>query len=184
MHRGWQPRNRLSSAVVAASHPPAARFLVCILALLASGALTLPGAAGAAAGWSTYAVDDSQSQVQAPAAQLRWRQALPSREGADLLEATMAVRIVLNVSPWVGRPARIYMVMPPLMQSSLVVEWTTAGLLQPGRLASGQRHLVFQGVVPGVRIEDTMRVTAVADARDRTTPQRVNFSFEIEVPSR
>lgn len=159
------------------------RFAGGAAVLLAACTLGLPSPAPAAAGWATYAVDDSQSQVQAPAAQLRWRQPLPSRNSPDLLEASLAVRIVLNVSPWVGKPARIYMVMPPLWQSSLAVQWTSNGLLQPGRLASGQRHLVFQGVVPGPRIEDTLRVTAIADARDRATPQRVNFSFEIEVPN-
>lgn len=124
------------------------------------------------------------SQTQSSAAQLRWRDSLPSRNAVDLLDATMDVRIVLNVGPWVGQPARIYMVMPPLVQSSLTVQWTTSGLLSPGRLRSGQRQLVFQGVVPGARIEDTMRVVAVADARDAVTPQRVNFTFEIEVPGR
>ncbi len=160
-----------------------ARFAGSAVVLVAASTLSLPGPATAAAGWATYAVDDSQSQVQAPAAQLRWRQPLPSRSSPDLLEASLAVRIVLNVSPWVGKPARIYMVMPPLWQSSLALHWTSGGVLQPGRLASGQRHLVFQGVVPGARIEDTLRVTAIADARDRATPQRVNFTFEIEVPN-
>ena len=137
-----------------------------------------------AAGWATFAVDDSMSYTQASAARLRWRDSLPSRNAVDLLDATMDVRIVLNVTPWVGQPARIYMVMPTLVQSSLTVHWTTAGLLSPGRLTSGQRQLVFQGVVPGARIEDTLRVVAVTDARDAATPQRVNFTFEIEVPSR
>ncbi len=96
----------------------------------------------------------------------------------------MQVRVVLNVIPWVGKPARVYMVMPSLAQSSLAIQWTTSGLLLPGRLSGGQRQLVFQGVVPAARIEDTLRVTALADARDAATPARVNFSFEIEVPSR
>ena len=124
------------------------------------------------------------SRVEAPAAQLRWRNALPSRNTPNLLDATLDVRVVLNVSPWVGKLARIYMVMPTLPQSSLAVQWTTAGLLLPGRLSGGQRQLVFQGVVPGARIEDTMRVIATTDGRDAVTPQRVNFTFEIEVPSR
>lgn len=138
----------------------------------------------AAAGWSTFAVDDSMSQVQAPAAQFRWRNSLPTRGASAFLDATMEVRIVLNVSPWVGKPARIYMVMPELPQSSLTVQWSTVGTLMPGRLSGGQRKLVFQGVVPGARIEDTMRVVAHADSRDMVTPQRVSFTFEIEVPNR
>ena len=137
-----------------------------------------------AAGWVTFAVDDSMSHTLSSTAQLRWRDSLPSRASVDLLDATIDVRIVLNVSPWVGQPARIYMVMPQLVQSSMTVHWTTSGLLAPGRLSSGQRQLVFQGVVPGARIEDTMRVVAVANARDAATPQRVNFTFEIEVPGR
>ncbi len=155
-----------------------------MLALSAMAGAALWGLPCLAAGWVTYAVDDSMSHTLASAAQLRWRDSLPSRSAVDLLDATMDVRIVLNVSPWVGQPARIYMVMPALVQSSLTVHWTTTGLLAPGRLTSGQRHLVFQGVVPGARIEDTMRVVAVADARDVATPQRVNFTFEIEVPGR
>jgi hypothetical protein len=139
------------------------------------------GAACHAAAWSTFAVDDSMSQVSSSAAPMRWRSAVPVRGASDLLDATMDVRIVLNVSPWVGRAARIYMVMPPLVQSSLSVQWATAGLLLPGRLASGQRQLVYQGVIPGARIEDTMRVVAVADASDKALPPRVQFTFEIEV---
>ena len=161
-----------------------ARCRVTLLALMAAAVPALWSPPVLAAGWATFAVDDSMSYAQASAAQLRWRDALPSRNAADLLDATMDVRIVLNVTPWVGQPARIFMVMPTLVQSSLTVHWTTAGLLSPGRLASGQRQLVFQGVVPGARIEDTLRVFAVADARDAATPQRVNFTFEIEVPSR
>lgn len=124
------------------------------------------------------------SHVQAGAAALRWRHALPSSTEANLLDATLDVRIVLNLSPWVGKPARIFMVMPPLPQSGLSVQWTTLGTLLPGRLAGGQRQLVFQGVVPGGRLEDVMRVTASADARDAATPPRVNFTFEIEVPGK
>ena len=137
-----------------------------------------------AAGWATFPVDDSMSQTQAGAAQLRWHDALPTRGGPDLLDATMDVRIVLNVSPWIGKPARIYMLMPPLPLSSLSVQWGTSGVLLPGRLSGGQRQLVYQGVVAGARIEDLLRVAIAADAHDPATPRRVAFTFEIEVPSR
>ena len=109
--------------------------------------LWLISASCVAAGWTTFVVDDSMSQTLAPAAQLRWRSALPARNSADMLEATMQVHVVLNVSPWVGKPARIYMVMPPIAQSSLTVQWASSGLLLAGRLTGGQRQLVFQGVV-------------------------------------
>jgi hypothetical protein len=37
--------------------------------------------------------------------------------------------------------------------------------------------------VPGSRLEDTLHVTASADARDPVTPSQVSFRFEIEVPT-
>lgn len=156
---------------------------------VSAGALALAAAAlcsglAVAATWATYPVDDSLSQVQASAAQFRWRQALPSRDAANLLDATMEVRIVLNVAAWVGNPARIYMVMPSVAQSSLTVQWATAGTLLPGRLTGGQRQLVYQGVIASARIEDTLRVLASTDASDAATPQRVRFTFEIETPTR
>lgn len=148
-------------------------------------AATLAAAASSfAATWATYPVDDSLSQVQASAAQFRWREKLPSRDAGNVLDATMEVRIVLNVAAWVGNPARIYMVMPPVAPSNLTVQWATAGTLLPGRLTGGQRQLVYQGVIPSPRIEDTLRVLASTDASDPTTPQRVRFTFEIETPSR
>jgi hypothetical protein len=157
------------------------RHPVACAARLALCAGLLVAAPCWAAGWSTFPIDDSLSQVQAPAAQLRWRHALPARGESNLLDATTDVRIVLNTTPWVGRLARIYMRMPVLPQSTLTVQWTTGGVLQAGRLAGGQRQLVFQGVVPAARMEDTMRVMITSDARDAGTPERVNFGFEIEV---
>lgn len=137
-----------------------------------------------AATWATYPVDDSLSQVQAGAAQFRWRDRLPSRDSGHLLDATLDVRIVLNVAAWVGSPARIYMVMPSVAPSNLTVQWATAGTLLPGRLSGGQRQLVYQGVIAGPRIEDTLRVLASTDASDAATPPRVRFTFEIETPGR
>lgn len=137
-----------------------------------------------AATWATFPVDDSLSQVQASAAPFRWRDKLPSRDAGNALDATMEVRVVLNVAAWVGNPARIYMVMPPVAPSNLTVQWATAGTLLPGRLTGGQRQLVYQGVIPSPRIEDTLRVLASTDASDPATPQRVRFTFEIETPGR
>ena len=115
---------------------------------------------------------------------LRWRSAVPPKNAPDLLGVNLTVDVVLNVTPWVGKLARIYMVMPTVPQSSLMLQWATRGTLLAGQISGGQRQLVFQGVIPGSRIEDTMLVTATTDARDPSTPSRVNFTFEIEVPSR
>ena len=155
-----------------------------LAALAAAAVLGCLAPAATAASWQTFVVDDSMTQVLSGGTRLNWRTPTPSRHAADQLTASVSVDVVLNLTPWVGKLARIYMVMPPLPQSTLTVQWTTRGLLMPGQLSGGQRQLVFQGVVPGARLEDLMRVTALANAGDPTTPPRVNFTFEIEVQGR
>ena len=147
------------------------------------GAL-ISGSAGQvhAATWRTFAVDDSQSQAVSAAVPFRWRSMGPSRTGDAPLEAVTEVRIVLQTSAWAGLPARIYMVMAPQpMAPSLSVQWSTRGVLLPGRLSGGQRQLVFQGAVPAASLQDALHVTALAWPGDAGSPQRLNFSFEIEV---
>lgn len=135
-----------------------------------------------AATWRTFAVDDSQSQVLSAPVPFRWRHLGPGRPGEPLLEAVTDVRIVLQTGAWVGLPARIYMVMPPpTTASTLAVQWSTRGVLLPGRLVGGQRQLVFQGAVPAALMQDALHVTVSAWQGDAAAPQRLNFSFEIEV---
>ncbi|MEY2893401.1 MAG: hypothetical protein RJA98_3309 [Pseudomonadota bacterium] len=142
------------------------------------------GASGAvqAATWRTFAVDDSLSQAVSVPVPFRWRSLGPSRTGEPPLEAVTDVRVVLKTSAWVGLPARIYMVMPAQPTApTLAVQWSTRGLLLPGRLTGGQRQLVFQGAVPAASMQDALHVTASAWQGDAASPQRLNFSFEIEV---
>ena len=152
---------------------------VCLALLL--GALT--AVQSTATTWRTYPVDDSLSHTEPPSAALRWRAPLPTPGTAPMLDAFLNVRIVLNLAPWVGKSARIYMIMPPVPQSSLSVEWVGSGTLQGGRLSGGQRQLVFQGVVAGQRLVDTLKLRASVDARDTAPLPPVNFRFEIEVPA-
>jgi hypothetical protein len=140
----------------------------------------LNGALAQTAGWRTFPIDDSLTQ--APAVQLRWRDALPSTDSASLLAAVAEVRIVLNVGQWLGKSARIYMLMPPQPLSSMAAQWVTSGTLLPGRLSGGQRQLVFQGPISSSQLRDTMRITLSADARDAMNPSHLNLGFEIEVP--
>jgi hypothetical protein len=177
---GRHPKPCAAAVPQKITHTLAARRVIAWLVGLGCWAAAVPGLA---AGWSTFAVDDSMSQVQAGPAALRWRHVLPSKNTSNQLDANLDVRIVLDLKAWVGKPARIYMVMPPVPQSSLVVQWVTQGTLSDGRLSGGQRQLVFQGTVPAARLEDTLHVIASADARDPVTPPRVNFRFEIEVPT-
>lgn len=63
------------------------------------------------------------SQAQGGPAPLRWRPSLPSKNTSSQLDAALDVRIVLDLKAWVGKPARIYMVMPPLAPSGLTIQW-------------------------------------------------------------
>jgi hypothetical protein len=108
----------------------------------------LCGAGARAGGWTSYVLDDSASQVLTPPTAMRWQDPLPRRASGTRLVGDAEVRVVLNTAPRVGRRARIYMLMPPLPQSTLGIEWRTGGLLLPGKLSGGQRQLVFEGVVP------------------------------------
>lgn len=155
-------------------------WLAWALAVLSAGL----GGSAWAAGWRTHVVDDSLSQVAAGVVPFRWRSVGPSRRDEPPLEASTEVRIVLQTAAWVGQPARIYMVLPPQPGApSLAVQWATRGVLLPGRLTGGQRQLVFQGAVPGPQMQDLLQVTAWARGDDAALPSRLNFSFEIEVPS-
>lgn len=118
-----------------------------------------------------------------PLTALRWSDPLPNRRSAPRLEGRAEVKLVLNTAPWVGRQARIYMAMPAVAPATLGIEWRTDGRLLPGRLGGGQRQLVFQGVVPSPRLEDTLHVDVHADARDPVTPSQIRYTFTIEVPS-
>ena len=154
------------------------RHLAIDLAVVASLAWA---ASATSAATRTYVVDDSQSRVEPISPVLRWRTPLPLRGAAPMLDALLNVRVVLNLAPWVGKSARIYMVMPMSNPSSLSVEWTGAGNLRGGRLSSGQRQLVYEGIVTAPRLEDTLKLRASVDARDTTTLPPVDFRFEIEV---
>jgi hypothetical protein len=160
-------------------HGAMAHAFAIAIATAIAAALPSPAAAG---GWQGHAVDDSLTLVPGPV-QWQWRDALPSRHTAPLLQAELSVQVVLALGPWVGRPARIYMAMPSMPPSSLSARWTTGGTMLAGSLAGGQRHLVFQGIVPVPRMEDTLRMQLQADARDPVLPQQVRFDFQIEVAS-
>lgn len=133
------------------------------------------------AGWSSYPVDDSMSRTVPANVELRWRDAVPGRDTQHLLGAVFALQARLDVAAWVGRTARVYMAMPVTPQSTLSIQWAGSGTLSSGRLSGGQRHLVYQGVIPGPVLEDLLRVEVLADSRDAVQPRTVQFNFIIEV---
>jgi hypothetical protein len=129
---------------------------------------------------NVFRVDDSGSQPVEAQTQMRWKSLVPNGADANEVETTVRVNIKLDTRPWQGRRGRIYMALPPVPVGQLDVEWATQGRLQPGRLVSGGRGLVYQGPITMQILEDVMTVNIHGDGRRISTPQRLQFYFEIE----
>lgn len=151
-------------------HPAPLAVLVGLLAL---------GATSARA--ATFTVDDSASTAEG-AVGMQWQADLGGPRGSTEVLGASRVQVVLNVEPWVGRQARLFMTLPPQRVASLAVQWRTRGVLREGVLRGGQRVLVYEGRIDAPRLRDTLDVRVQADGRELDEPQRLQFGFEIEVP--
>lgn len=130
----------------------------------------------------THRLDDSLSQVFPPVADWAWEPG-SVRSGSTKLHMQVRVNVRIDTKNWAGRPARVYMVLPPDAGAALTAEWETQGRLLGGRLVSGERALVFSGIVPGPWLEDTMRVRLTTDTRfARASVNRIAFHFELDTP--
>ncbi len=130
---------------------------------------------------ATYHVDDSLSLPSNPATTMRWKSAAPTRANADVVVGATTVTIRLNLAPWLNKSGRIYMALtqqPTLGQ--VKAQWTTQGRLLPGTVLSGERTLVYSGPIRSPLVEDTFIVSVEADGKRLASPQRLEFTFEID----
>jgi hypothetical protein len=127
-------------------------------------------------------IDDSGTQALEPAVSMRWRDAAPARDGADntLLAGTTTVRVRLNVSAWLNRVGRIFLVLPMRQPGSMEVVWTTQGLFQAGQLQSGNRVLVYAGAVTTPFMEEVMRFQFSIDGSLIRQQLPVTLRFEMD----
>jgi hypothetical protein len=130
---------------------------------------------------STFKVDDSASETLQVSSTARWLNLSPRRGGANDVQAVATVRIRLNVKPWIGKTARIYMVNTSGDALAYQMRWTTGGTLLPNQLLPGQRSLVYSGVVSTPQIADTLAINFTTDGRYLTAPAALKFGFEIDV---
>jgi hypothetical protein len=129
----------------------------------------------------TYAISDAQSQVLDTQLPLKWRSISPAK-GDHTVEGTTRVQIKLDTQAWVGQSARIYMALPAQSGSTIVARWVTQNsILQNGQLNSGQRALVWSGVVQTNMLEDVFTVTIQTDGRLLSASQMLRFYFEMDV---
>lgn len=147
-----------------------------IAALLAALSMALPAAAT-----TTYRVDDSLTLPNESNQAMKWRSLAPSRAAGNAVEGTSVITIRLDTSPWVNRPGKIYMALPEQPIGQVTAEWTTQGRLLPGSLISGNRTLVYSGIIKSNMLEDTIALKITADGRRLVSAQRLQFHFEIDV---
>lgn len=144
-------------------------------------ALGLAAAAGPVLALSPpVRVDDLGTVVARPVTPLQWRQPVPGRQTDATLQGTVEVRVRLNVTPWLGKPVRLYLALAPLPGRRVQASWTGAGVLLPGTLASGQRALVFTGVMHSAVLTDTLALQLLADGRTLDSASALAFHFEAE----
>jgi hypothetical protein len=133
-------------------------------------------------GWAaTFIVDDSASVVLDANLPMQWRSLAPAAGDHQVL-GTTRVQVRLNTSAWVGKFGRIYMALPAQPNGAVLAKWQVQGLLLPGQLNSGQRGLVWSGVIPAALLEDVMTVIVQTDGRLLSAPQLLRFYFEIDIP--
>lgn len=147
--------------------------------LVAALAACLHAPAGLA---ETVRLDDSATQVIPPNAYWEWAPG-SLRQGINIVHMNIRVEARIDTRAWAGRQGRIYLVLPVDSGGAVTAEWTTQGRLLGGRLVSGERALVYSGVIPGPVLEDSLRVHLSTDVRRMDTEtQRLAFHFELDAP--
>ena len=142
-------------------------------------AFTIFSAAAAAA--KTVVLDDSGTQPLEPSVNLHWKSVAPSRMGgSNAMLGTATFRVHINVAPWLKRNARIFLVLPAQPPGPLSVAWVTQGKLFPGQLQSGNRVLVYSGLITRPYLEDelTFQFNINGALIKRAFP--VNFQFVMD----
>lgn len=127
-------------------------------------------------------VDDTGSIVSQGVVPMRWKQLVPGRGADHSVEATLRVAVRLNLARWVKQPVRLYMGLAPAIGEAVQVNWRTQNRLLPGSLRSGARVLVFEGVVSAPLLEETIELNLRTDGRALTSPQSLQFYFEVDTP--
>jgi hypothetical protein len=124
-------------------------------------------------------------------ASLDW--AMPMRAaGSDvaalnrLAARVQSVEVRLDTQAFVGRDARIYIVLPDLLRGmaradSLRVGWHARGRFNDGSLVAGQRTLLFAGRIDEDTLADVLDFVIHMDARDRDGTVHLEFAYEIEL---
>lgn len=153
-------------------------------ALLAMLVLAAPAALGA-----PKRLDDRGSPRSVVNVESRWVHAGDglSAEQLNAMVATVPnLEFRLDTSAYVGKRARIYLVIPELVQglrgpNGMRVEWTTRGQFMAGAALPGQRTLVYDGLIQRPSMQESLDLSVYLDARYLERGLRFDPAFEIDV---
>lgn len=129
----------------------------------------------------TFRVDDSATIATQPQIKMKWRNTALNNQSSMILDGSTFVTIRLNTANWLNKKGQIYMVLPYQPIGTVAVDWTTQGRLLPGNLVSGNRTLVYAGIIQSPVIEDTIKINLQSDGSRLTLLHRLEFYFEIDV---
>ena len=95
------------------------------------------------------------------------------------------IELRFDVSRYVGKTVRIYMVLPPTLKglrgsTGFRAEWRTRGRFMPGSIVPGMRTLVFQGAVSSRDMTEIFDFTLHMDGRNFQGGLGFDPVFEIE----
>jgi hypothetical protein len=156
-----------------------ARFRSTLAAFFLAHALSIIWASPALA--KTTTIDDSGTQALEPSVRLRWKTAAPSRSGADnLMTGTTTLRVRINVTPWLRHSGRIYLDLPAQQPGPITASWITQGRFLPGQVRSGNRTLVYAGLITSSFMEDVLKFQFSVDGTLVRHPFPVTFRFEMD----
>jgi hypothetical protein len=129
---------------------------------------------------ATIRLDDSASQAIPPNARWHWGDA-NLRTGLNTMYMDFQVKVRIDTQKHAGKIGRVYMVFPQDSTAPINAQWESQGVLLPGRMTSGDRVLVYSGVIPGPRLEDQLQVRLSTDSRWMTQEaRRIAFHFELD----
>lgn len=90
----------------------------------------------------------------------------------------------LNVGAWVGRSARVVLVVPQppglLSAQAMQLRWRSQGGLRSGQGIAGERVVVFEGRVAAPVLQDLLDLNILIDSRQFTGRLQMIPHFEIE----
>lgn len=124
--------------------------------------------------------------------QSRWLLAAPQRLRAEpalrsvyVAESPFTEMRLLVPPSWVGKRARIYLLVPGQVigmsgQAGFEAEWRTQGVFLAGKSRPGDRVLFYEGTVRGTPLRDFIAYTFKVDARYASGPVRFEPVYEIE----